>query len=33
VSGSNFGKEIENLTEDLVKTEVVKFIKEALKLN
>ena len=32
-SGANFGKEIENLTEDLVKTEVVKFIKEALKLN
>jgi hypothetical protein len=32
-SGSNFGKEIENLTEDLVKTEVVKFIKKALKLN
>jgi len=32
-SGSNFGKEIENLTEDLVKTEAVKFIKKALKLN
>lgn len=32
-SGSNFVKEIENLTEDLVKTEGVKFIKKALKLN
>jgi len=31
--GSNFGEKIENLTEDWVKTEVIKFIKKALKLN